>query len=606
MAVSSESKGLIGKLVGGRFKVLETLGEGGMGFVVKARHQDLDNFVAIKVLKSEFTQDELMVKRFRREARAASRIHHPSIVFIQDFGQLPDGRFYLVMEFVPGTALDLIIRKRGPLPVPLALKILFQVAEALTTAHEKTIVHRDLKPENILLTEERNRSDMVKILDFGLAKILAEADAQTLTLKGQVFGTPEYMSPEQCMGKDADYRTDIYSFGVLAYELVVGDAPFTGTLLECMQAHCKKLPPLPSAMQPNRNIPEEYDRLVASCMAKDPNDRPSDMLEIMEGMRKLRTSLVVHEPSEEMSRQKHLGDHSGTPSAGSDPNPTDIARPTPDICAQNESVASKSDNYLSTRELSLKDQTKTKISRTQELRSFYDRVKSSSQRNREVFGGLSSLNMVSGIHQNMNPREVSAAFQRRYRNHLKHVVEIVLQNSLGSPGLALSMSRLLDHEEELYQQETDIVLLESQRKEVDESARQRVNSLRLAVIDLSQERESLAKSLQQKELSGVPSEEEREVLSDISYQISVLENRIMEVTKKREEKLAALGEELEEKRKLNYEGETRIAKLETELSRQLQMLREQFNSNPHLRQKMDDLDLFHSEMEEHNQHRQHK
>ena len=195
-----------------------------MGVVVQAQHQDLGNLVAIKVLKSEFTEDERMVGRFRREARAASRIHHPNIVFIQDFGQLPDGRFYLVMEYVPGVALDLLVRKRGPLPVPLALKVLIQVAEALEVAHTQTIVHRDLKPENILLTDERDRSDVVKILDFGLAKILEDTEAKTLTLKGQIFGTPEYMSPEQCMGRDLDCRSDIYSFGVLAYELSVGDA----------------------------------------------------------------------------------------------------------------------------------------------------------------------------------------------------------------------------------------------------------------------------------------------------------------------------------------------------------------------------------------------
>ncbi len=609
--MTQESERLIGQLIGGRFKVLEPLGEGGMGVVVKARHEDLGNHVAIKVLKSEFTQDERMIARFRREARAASRIHHPNIVFIQDFGQLPDGRFYLVMEFVPGTPLDHIIR-RGPLPLPLALKVLIQVADAMIVAHEYNVVHRDLKPENILLTQERNRSDMVKILDFGLAKILSETDANTLTLKGQIFGTPEYMSPEQCRGQALDCRSDIYSFGILAYEIVVGEAPFSGTVVECMQAHCRKPPPKPSEKNPVTNIPKEYDDLVLSCLRKEPDERPSNMQIIMEQMRRLRTCIVVEESSGPNDRTDY-GDFDYTPATISDHHPFGVSeKHEPDA----ERGNSNSEWMVSgSQEIRSGGVSGSEDAWNQKNNAQLEQACSSANRpaDQDLLDGVSGLDVGSGVHRIMNPMEISAAFQRRYRNHLKHVVEIVLDNALGNPGLALSMSKLLEHEEEILQQETEMALLESQMKEVDESARQRVNSLRLAVIDLSQERERLAKVLetdaQEEHLVGIGEnsntegstapKDDKEILNDINYQIRVLENRIMEVTKNREDKLACLGEKLSAKQRENYERETQLLELEAELARQIHFIRERCDSNPEVRRNLKILDVFFFEMQKH-------
>jgi len=265
---------IIGHMVADRFKVLSLLGEGGTGQVYLAEHNVLERQFAIKVLRRDMVADQTASERFRREARAASRMQHRNIVYISDFGQLKDGRPYLVMEYIPGDELSAVIAQEQRLGAERAARILVQISEALDYAHEQGVVHRDLKSENIILTTERHRVDVAKVLDFGLAKILyGSGNLDTITFKGQIFGTPEYIPPEQIVGDEVDQRADIYSLGVLAFEMVTGRTPFTGTLMELLVAHRKLTPPLPSAVCPREGIPECFDQLVRKAMQKKPADR---------------------------------------------------------------------------------------------------------------------------------------------------------------------------------------------------------------------------------------------------------------------------------------------------------------------------------------------
>ena len=188
--------GLLGTVLDQRYEVLQVLGEGGMGTVYRARHTKLGRFFALKVLKSELSSDAELAKRFIREAKAAAAIAHPSVVQICDFGELPTGQPYFVMELLEGISLSTLIWQRGPLPPAVAVRVLRQVAEGLGAAHDAGIVHRDLKPDNIHIADVGGR-EMVKVLDFGLAKV---AGASKLTKNGIVYGTPHYMSPEQAAG----------------------------------------------------------------------------------------------------------------------------------------------------------------------------------------------------------------------------------------------------------------------------------------------------------------------------------------------------------------------------------------------------------------------
>jgi len=203
---------LIGQVLDGRYRVDGVLGEGGMGLVYRATHVVLGKKLAIKVLKASVSRDEQVMERFKREAQSASAIGSPHIIDISDFGTMPDGATYFVMEFLDGDSLTQAIEKQRPMPAARIVKIGKQICEALGMAHERGIVHRDLKPDNVYVVPSGNERDFVKILDFGIAKVGTAADKK-LTQAGQVFGTPHYMSPEQCAGRDVDHRTDIYALG---------------------------------------------------------------------------------------------------------------------------------------------------------------------------------------------------------------------------------------------------------------------------------------------------------------------------------------------------------------------------------------------------------
>lgn len=219
----------LGQILSQRYQLLELLGVGGMGAVYKARDCQMDRFVAIKMLLQDIDEDDLMINRFMREAKAFSKINHPNVVQLIDFNTANDGLPYLVMEYVQGISLADLITRKGQIGVINSVDIFTQVCDGLSVAHEQGLVHRDLKPSNIMLIESDEEKDIVKVLDFGLAKNPYEqTESQKLTQTGEVMGSPVYMSPEQCFGGQLDARSDIYSLAVVIYESLTGKLPLLG------------------------------------------------------------------------------------------------------------------------------------------------------------------------------------------------------------------------------------------------------------------------------------------------------------------------------------------------------------------------------------------
>src|SRR5262245_3437632 len=269
---------LIGAEIDGRYRVLELIGEGGMGKVYLAEHVEIGKRVALKVLHPSYSRMPDLVERFRREARAASKIGHPNIVDVTDSGTTADGSVYFVMEYLEGVELGSVIERQGALDVARALKITGQICRALAAAHREGIIHRDLKPENIFLITRDGTADVVKVLDFGIAKT-TEAEAareRRLTSPGMAMGTPEYMSPEQAAGRPADARCDVYALGAIMYEMVTGIPPYTGdNFMEILTKKATVDPPAPSSIRPE--LPAPVSDLVMAAMARNPGERPQTM-----------------------------------------------------------------------------------------------------------------------------------------------------------------------------------------------------------------------------------------------------------------------------------------------------------------------------------------
>ena len=255
-----------------RYIIRGTLGRGGMGIVYEAEDTVLDRKVAFKVLPEALKENPQALKNFLREAKSAAQLNHPNIVTVYDAGE-QDGVFYIAMEYVDGKTLKEIIKKKGMIAPKAAIHVLAQLAEALAYAHEKKIVHRDIKTANAMWTVDRK----AKIMDFGLAKVIEEVRNHTTV----VSGTPYYMSPEQTLGKNVDHRTDIYSFGVSAFEMATGKLPFTEGNLPYHHLHT----PPPSPLEFNADLPDMLVQMIAKCMKKDPNDRYQTAGEILEELR---------------------------------------------------------------------------------------------------------------------------------------------------------------------------------------------------------------------------------------------------------------------------------------------------------------------------------
>jgi len=278
---------LIGTVLAGKYEILEKLGAGGMGLVYKARHTLMKRMVAIKIMLPQLIASVSALKRFKQEAQAASNLNHPNILTVFDFGVTPDGMPYLVMDFLEGTNLSKILEAGTALPVGTAVDIFIQSCSALSHAHKKGIVHRDLKPANIMLVEYEGRQNFVKIVDFGMAKITGAVDGEgeDLTKSGEVFGSPLYMSPEQCMGKVLDARSDIYSLGCVIYRTLTGCTAVSGTsAIECFSHHVNSLPRPFAEACPGAEFPEGLEAIVMKSVAKDPDDRYQTMDELKDAL----------------------------------------------------------------------------------------------------------------------------------------------------------------------------------------------------------------------------------------------------------------------------------------------------------------------------------
>ena len=279
---------LLGSIVDDRFEVIEKLGEGGMGAVYKARQISMDRQVALKILLHDQRGDPISVERFRHEAYLASRLRHPNAIIIHDFGQSPDGLLYIAMEYLSGETLKDRLTRVGPLPVRSAVKIIGQTLRTIAEAHRMGLIHRDLKPDNIFLTTVEGDTDYVKVLDFGIAKLTAVNDGLGgyqggLTVAGKIYGTPNYMSPEQIRGKPVDHQSDIYQLGVIFYEMLCGRRPFEAqTPVDVMMMHLRDAPPPLTDHRPD--VPPELARTVMRALEKDRRLRFQTGDEFLEGI----------------------------------------------------------------------------------------------------------------------------------------------------------------------------------------------------------------------------------------------------------------------------------------------------------------------------------
>ncbi|MGE0785299.1 MAG: serine/threonine-protein kinase [Sandaracinaceae bacterium] len=281
-----------GAVIAGRYVIEALIGRGGMGAVYRARQEQLDRTVALKVLLPEHGANPGARARFEREARVASQLRHPHVVSIYDFGD-DGGRLYLAMELLIGHTLRAIVDTHlPPPPLELTRTILAQVADALASAHAIELVHRDVKPDNVFL-ESRDGGDRVKVVDFGLAFIADRPRAGRMTAEGIATGTPEYMSPEQAAGDDVGPASDVYSLGVMLYEMLTGKTPFHGTALQLITQHAFSPPPAP-ARRDGGPIPRALEALCLSMLAKRASRRPS--------MRDVRAALCEDPTDEERGR----------------------------------------------------------------------------------------------------------------------------------------------------------------------------------------------------------------------------------------------------------------------------------------------------------------
>jgi eukaryotic-like serine/threonine-protein kinase len=267
----------IGQRVAGQFEIVDRIGSGGMGAVYRALQPEMNRHVAIKILHPKYLSRKDLVSRFRREARAMSQLSHPNTARVFLYGQLEDQACYFVMEYLEGRNLAQVVRAEGAMEPHRALEVMIQVCGALEEAHQAGIIHRDLKPENIFLTTQGGIEDYPKVLDFGLAKVTEKQmrpGSLILTGEGMVFGTPEFMSPEQAQGHSLDPRSDLYSLGVVLYELLTGKLPFDAKqALEFIHLHVSS-PPIPMHERaPDRAFPMGLEEVVMCALAKRPEDR---------------------------------------------------------------------------------------------------------------------------------------------------------------------------------------------------------------------------------------------------------------------------------------------------------------------------------------------
>jgi len=271
---------LAGREIAGRYRILTKLGEGGMGAVYRGEQISLRRTIAVKLLRPELSANPTLLRRFSAEAEAVAKLSHPNTVNVYDFGQDSDGSLFIAMEYIEGRSLRSVVAKEGPLAPARALAIAVQVAASLADAHAHNIVHRDLKPDNVMLQERGRQRDVVRVLDFGIAKLRDDSRAtqQAMTQAGDMLGTPQYMAPEQIKGDPVDGRCDVYALGCMIYEMITARLPFEApTIMAMLSKHLIEAPVPPTHRRPDLAIPPALDALVLAAMAKDPAQRPATM-----------------------------------------------------------------------------------------------------------------------------------------------------------------------------------------------------------------------------------------------------------------------------------------------------------------------------------------
>jgi eukaryotic-like serine/threonine-protein kinase len=280
---------LNGAVLGGKYRILRKIGSGGIGAVYAAEHMTLGSEVAIKVLRGAAAADAAEIARLRREAQVQVSIEHPNVVRTFDLDQMADGSIYVVMELLRGMSLSERLKTRGPVAPGFAIPVFIQVCRALDAAHALGIVHRDLKPGNVFICEDRS----VKVLDFGMSKY---AEAESLTQEGYTLGTPEYMSPEQCIGAPVEPRSDLYTFGVLMYEALTGELPIQGqSRRELLDLHQRQKPLSLRERRPDLGIPAELDDAVMACLEKRADRRPPGARELERRLSSVPATSLVYE-----------------------------------------------------------------------------------------------------------------------------------------------------------------------------------------------------------------------------------------------------------------------------------------------------------------------
>ncbi|CAN5152129.1 hypothetical protein BH11CYA1_BH11CYA1_16790 [soil metagenome] len=284
----------IGKLIADKYQIVEVLGMGGFATVYKAEQKGLRRSVAIKILHAEFVDKPDKIRRFQHEAESISTLVHPNVAAVYDYGVLPEGQPYLAMELAPGTTLADVLAQCKRIESDRAVQIFLQACDGIAAAHAMGLIHRDIKPSNILLDRAEDGSDTVKILDFGLAKVVSdeENNREHLTMTGEVLGTPAYMSPEQCTGGPIDFRTDIYSFGCVMYEVLSGTLPIVGeNSYEMMNKHINEAPL--SLSKSGATVPPRLVKIVTKTLEKDPGDRFESFAELRDALKGLEPGITA-------------------------------------------------------------------------------------------------------------------------------------------------------------------------------------------------------------------------------------------------------------------------------------------------------------------------
>ena len=322
---------LIGRVVNGRFKIVSVIARGGMGKVYKAEQSPLGRICALKVLspKYEGDRDPEFHKRFFLEASTAAKLTHPNTVTIFDYGQDGDDLYFIAMEFIEGRTLHRVLRDEGPFVETRVAHIAGQICRSLREAHAIGVVHRDLKPGNILLTDRGDEQDNVKVLDFGLVKDVS-GEAEDLTQAGLFMGSPKYMAPEQILGGEITARTDIYSLGVMMYEMLTGRVPFDrGASVGTLMAHVNDVPPAMRQVNAKLSLSKMMDGIVARCLEKDANKRFASMKDLLSALKRVGTEdgamLTDTQESLPIARADLLGSPSYRAGADSGPQTTSIS-----------------------------------------------------------------------------------------------------------------------------------------------------------------------------------------------------------------------------------------------------------------------------------------